>query len=95
MWQAQEKICERGERRKGRSPVWGSWAWKEQFHDCHLDARKKDGALSVHGLRFRSSKPVKARVDNQKFRIGNLQAGSFEPACTGFLDFSANYSQQK
>ena len=56
---------------------------------------KKDGALSVHGLRFRSSKPVKARVDNQKFRIGNLQAGSFEPACTGFLDFSANYSQQK
>lgn len=34
--QAQEKASEREERRKAGSPVEaGSWAWNEEFHDCH------------------------------------------------------------
>ena len=40
--QAQEKASEREERRKAGSPVEaGSWAWNEEFHDCHRFSMKR------------------------------------------------------
>lgn len=40
--QAQEKASEREERRKAGSPVEaGSWAWNEEFHDCHRFPMKR------------------------------------------------------